>query len=151
MRPLFRLTVVGAVVVAASGCAGSHRAGTPPAPTSASSAAPTTNFAVRRVQAAWPILRVFPTTPGTTSRCSLPGPGLDPRGIPARCRTTLRTRASGPQVVTFTESWPARFFRPMGMSRHRTLHHSWRFDVEGPHGRIVLVRQTGAGAPQSAE
>lgn len=138
------------VALAASGCAGSHPASTPTTTSSRSTTtASASDPAIARVQASWPIMRVFPDIPGATGRCLLPGPGMS-RGIRATCRTAVSTGAAGPEVVTFTETWPWKAFRLSG-SPHRTQRHSWRFVVEGPRGRVILVGQHGDFPPQSAE
>lgn len=145
MKVFFSIASLAAVVLVGSGCAGSHTTSAPPTSTQKTRA----DFAVARVQAGWPLVRVFPRASGAASRCVIPGPGIS-RGIPATCRTTISTGAIGPTVVTFTESWPGRLFRYSG-SGLRTHHHSWRFDVEGSRGRVILVKQFGDFPPQSAE
>lgn len=146
MKSLACLAALAAITLAASGCAGSRSTSTAPP---AKHAAPP-DFAVTRVQAAWPMLGMFPRTPGGgTRRCSIPGPGISLRPIPAICRTTVSTGNLGPTVVTFTESWPGRLFRYAG-SGLRRHHHSWRFDVQGARGRVILVKEFGDFPPQNA-
>ena len=141
------LSALAIVALAASGCAGSHRASTPTTSGSASIAS-RADPAIARVQASWPILRVFPRTPGTSSQCLLPGPGL--RGIKATCQTSTSVGALGPEVVTFTETWRGTSFRLSGSTRG-AQHHSWRFLLSSPRGRVTLVGEHGNFPPQSTQ
>ena len=148
MKRLGLLTALATVALAATGCAGSHRASRPT--TSAGvTVASGSDPAVARVQASWPILRIFPKTPGATQHCLLPGPGMN-RGIKATCRTATSVGALGPEVVTFTETWRGTSFRLSGSTRG-TQRHSWRFVVSSPHGRVSLVGEHGNFPPQSTE
>ena len=148
VKCLALLTALAAVALAASGCAGSHHASTPTTSggaTVASGADP----AIASVQASWPILRIFPKTPSTNNHCLLPGPG-ESRGIKGTCRTATSVGGLGPEVVTFTEIWPGTSFRLSGSTRG-TQHHSWRFVVSSPGGRVTLVGEHGNFPPQSTQ
>lgn len=72
------------------------------------------------------------------------------RGIKATCRTTTGAGALGPEVVTFTETWQGTSFRFSGSTRG-TQHHSWRFVLSSPHGRVTLVGERGNFPPQSTQ
>ena len=81
--------------------------------------------------------------------CGIPGPGG--QRIEGTCQTQLmltRSPRTG-DIVTFTESWPARKFRTHGPPQG-TLHHSWSFAVRAG-GRIVRLGDSGAFPPQASD
>jgi hypothetical protein len=130
------IAALTALSLSTTGCGTSHERST--------AALRGANFAITRARAASLLVRFFPTTRGTR-RCLIPG--AFGQQIHGTCRVTVSTGMLGPTVVTFTETWPGRVFRYAG-SGLRTHHHSWRFDVEGPRGRVISVKEFGDFPPQ---
>lgn len=70
--------------------------------------------------------------------------------IEGTCRTRVAFRSgSRTAVVTFSEYRPSRKFRSGG-SAHRTLHHSWSFEVQSG-GLVVSLGNRGDFPPQWAQ
>jgi len=141
LRTLMKRPPIGVVLIAVAlgmtACASSHH-GMSVSPMPGTVPSTHADVAIARVQAAEAGLRFFPN--GQTSvGCSIPGPVG--QGVKGTCRTTVSyTPGARTPVVTFTESWSARRFRTGG-SPHRTLHHSWRFEVRS---RGIVPVGTGA-------
>jgi hypothetical protein len=156
MRATIATLGAAALVIAASGCAGS---GAGPTTTTTTTTKPQPSRESRRVEpialarASNALFSIFPAKPGK-KKCGIPEGGIHFEPMRGTCTTSVEithgrdiTHGREPVLaVTFTERWRFRCPRTDDCVAAPVLHHSWQ--VIERRRRVVATRMSGSVAPQ---